>query len=113
MEEFSQATGAMIFQAMGKTPDSSLSPSEAENLDRHHAEIMADISIIALKELEAYLALNTCISYDQLAKLIEKREGKNLSGEEHEKLLGRLRTRAHRGREKVLKKIRQIYQTEE
>jgi hypothetical protein len=114
MEEFAIMTTGMILKTLGKTLDDfSLSLSEKEHLTENHSKIIADITIIAPKELEAYLALNTCSTYQQLAKLVAKREQKNLSEEEYEKLLGTLRTRAHRGREKLLEGIRQKYQTRE
>jgi len=113
MEEYQNITGAMIIKAMGKTPDCDLSSSELKKLEEQHCEIIADISIIAPNELEAFLALNTCCTYEHLAKLIAWREQKKLSEKEYNKFLVRLRTRAHRGREKVVKMIRQIYQTEE
>jgi hypothetical protein len=106
-------TYGMILKALGKTKDDgSLSPSELEKLIQQLNEIIADTSITAPKEIEAYLFLDTGYTYEGLAELIEKREQKHPSKEEHEKLLGILRARACRGRQKVLKKLRQINQTQ-
>jgi hypothetical protein len=114
MKDFAIMTSGMILKLMGKTLDDfSLSPSEREHLAENHIKITADLTIIAPKELEAYLALNTCSTYQHLAKLVAKRERKKLSEEENERLLGTLRTRAHRGREKMLEGMRQIYQARE
>jgi hypothetical protein len=113
MEDFFIETRRMMIEAMGKTPDSPPSASEAEKLSQYYDEIIGDISTAAPKEIEAYLSLRNCRSYDQLARLIQKRESRNLAGEEYERFLGRLRTRAHRGRQKVLKRLRQVYKTEE
>lgn len=109
METFSLATFGMILEATGQKDDWSLSKSETEKFREHYSEILIDISKTPTKEIEAYLCLETCHTYEQLAKLIAKREHKNMSDEEFENLLSILRTRAHRGRRKVLKKISQIY----
>ncbi len=103
----------MYLEAMGKPKDDlSLSLSEQQKLHQHLHEIMSELQDIAPKELEAFLAVDTGHSYEQLANLIARREKKNLSEEEYEKLVGALRTRAHRGRQKVVRRIKQIYQTE-
>jgi len=105
-------TSAMIFRDIGKSPDENLDSMESDELEKHYGKILTGLTVVACKELEAYLAINSCRNYDQLANLIMKRERINLRNREYDKLLGRLRTRAHRGREKVLKKIRDLYETE-
>ena len=110
MEDFSKETFGKILKATGQADGWSLSQSETESFYEHYSKTLIDLSITAAKEVEAYLSLERCRTYEQLAKLIAKREEKNLCEREFEVLLGRLRTRACRGRQKVLKKISQIYQ---
>jgi hypothetical protein len=112
MEEFSDYSASMIFKAMGKSPDSNLVGFEAEELSRHYETILMDLSNLAPKELEAYMTINSCHSYEQFAQFIINREKKNVSSKEYEKLLASLRTRAHRGRKKVIKAISQLYDSD-
>ena len=109
MEDFQIKTLAMIYQVMEKPPEEPFFSAEFDEFAKHHKQILTDISCVAVRELEAYLAINSCKNYDQLAKLIMRREGKNLKKSEYDKLLGRLRTRAHRGRKKMIEKLSKIY----
>ena len=109
MEKFSITTVIKILKAIGKSPDEPLSDLETEELARHHESVLTNLLDIGPKELEAYLSINTCKTYESYAKFILNREKKNLSGKEYQKLLVRLRTRTHRGRKKVIQKLREIY----
>jgi len=111
MEKFSSDTAIKILKAIGKSPGETLSDLEAEELGRHHENVLTDLSNLAPKELEAYLTINSCQSYDHLAKLILGREKKNLSGEKYRKFLVRLRTRAHRAKGKIIDRLTEIYET--
>lgn len=109
MEKFSITTAIKILKAIGKSPDEPLSELEAEELCRHHESVLTNLSGIGPKEFEAYLTINTCKTYESYAKFILNREKKNLSGKEYQKFLARLRTRTHRGRKKLIKKLKEIY----
>ena len=111
MEEFNRKTSVLVYRAIGKKIDETIDSVEAEELGNHYEKILTDLSWIACKELEAYLVINLCRGYDQLAQLIMKREKKNKGSIDYDKLLGRLRTRAHRGRKKVLDRIEKMYTT--
>ena len=112
MEKFNQKTSVLIYRAIGKTPGEAIDSTESDELGSHYERVLTDLIDIAYKELEAYLVINLCRSYDQLAKFIIKRENKEYSSDEYGKLLARLRTRAHRGRGKVVKNIEKIYVAE-
>ena len=113
MEYFASMTHAMMIRAIGETPDS-IEPSELKELWEVRGKIIADPSQIGPKELEAFLNIDLCRTYDQLAKLIMKREKKkNISTGDYKRLLASLRTRAHRGRKKLIKRIIEIYDTED
>lgn len=111
MRKFKLKTFGMMYRAMDKPHDEPFGRVEIDELGEHYEGILASTAWVACKELEAYMAINSCKNYDQLAKLIMKRERKNCGPIEYKKLLGRLRTRAHRGREKVIKKLSEIYET--
>ena len=109
MENFQLKTLGMILRAIDKPLNESLDAAENEELGEYLEMILTSIKWIAYKEVEAYLIINTCKDYDQFAKLVMRREGKKLKGKEYDRLLGRLRTRAHRGRKKIINKLREIY----
>ncbi|PQP35724.1 hypothetical protein C6A37_01190 [Desulfobacteraceae bacterium SEEP-SAG9] len=121
MEEFQDTSAALIIKAMGKLPHEKLTSKEHDELEKFHFKICIDTSYTSPKEIEAYLVINRCKTYEEYADFLlgnrkielESNPEKKDIEEEREKLINRLRTRAHRGREKILKELKKIYETEE
>ena len=107
MEYFAISTWKKIVDAMGKS--ALTSADEIEGFVEHYSRIIENISVVAPKELEAYLAIQSCRSYKQLADLILAREGKALAKGQYEKFLMRLPPRASRGRNRIVREIKKIY----